>query len=86
VAVAAEVVGGAEVAEVAAVAEVVAVAEVAAAVVTGSVATGTVATGTAVAADPGGRAVIAKSHEKRRCDGRQITSGLACDHCNQFAN
>jgi len=83
VAVGAEVAGGAEVAEAAAVAEVAA----ATAVVTGSVATtGTVATGTAVAADPGGRAVIAKSHEKRRCDGRRITSGLACDHCNQFAN
>ena len=82
VAAAAEVVGGAEVAEVAAVAE--AAAATATAVVTGSVATGTVAT--AVAADPGGRAAIAKSHEKRRCDGRRTTSGLACDHCNQFAN
>ena len=77
---AAEVAGGSAVAEGAAVAEVAA----ATAVVTGSVATGTVAT--AVAADPGGRAAIAKSHEKRRCDGRRTTSGLACDHCNQFAN
>jgi hypothetical protein len=79
VAVVAEAVGGAEVAEVAVVAEGAA----ATAVVTGSVATGVV---TAVAADPGGAAVIAKSHEKRRCDGRRITSGLACDHRNQFAN
>ena len=61
VAAAAEVVGGAEVAEVAAVAE--AAAATATAVVTGSVAT---TAATAVAADPGERAVIAKSHEKRR--------------------
>jgi hypothetical protein len=29
-----------------------------------------------VAPDPGERAACAKSHEKRRCDGRRITSGL----------
>jgi hypothetical protein len=28
------------------------------------------------AAYPGERAACAKSHEKRRCDGRRITSGL----------
>ena len=29
-----------------------------------------------VAAPPGERAACARSHEKRRCDGRRITSGL----------
>jgi hypothetical protein len=33
--------------------------------------------GSAAAAHDGERAACAKSHEKRRCDGRRITSGLA---------
>jgi hypothetical protein len=54
----------------------------AAAVAAGSVASGSEAAGlglglAGVAADPGERAACAKSHEKRRCDGRRITSGLA---------
>jgi hypothetical protein len=52
------------------------------AVAAGSVASGSEAAGlglglAGVAADPGERAACAKSHEKRRCDGRRITSGLA---------
>ena len=62
-------------------AAVAAAAEVAAAA--GSVASGSVPAWLALvallaraAADPGERAACAKSHEKRRCDGRRITSSL----------
>jgi hypothetical protein len=77
-AVAAVAVAGAAAAEVAAAALVAAEAAASGAPAAATVAGGTVAgTGTAgLAADRGERAACAKSHEKRRCDGRRIISGL----------
>jgi hypothetical protein len=81
---AAEVAAGAVASVVAAVAGVLA-AEVAGAAVVVAAAAGSVASGSVaawavrlagVAAHPGEGAACAKSDEKRRCDGRRITSGL----------